>query len=94
MLNYITSLPLLPHNHTSEQQEQAGQVMQDTIDFLNEVDNAWRVVLRGAAWVVDPSLPESGKAVRVDYAGTVDQTERLVSLIDAISRCWLMSELD
>jgi hypothetical protein len=37
--------------------------------------------LRGNAWVVDPSQPESGKAVRVDYAGTVGQTERLVPLI-------------
>jgi hypothetical protein len=55
--------------------------MQDTIDYLNEVDNAWRTVLRGNAWVVDPSQPESGKAVRVDYAGTVGQTERLVPLI-------------
>jgi len=54
--------------------------MQDTIDFLNEVDNACRTVLRGNAWVVDPSQPESGKAMRVDYAGTVGQTERSVRL--------------
>jgi hypothetical protein len=78
MINYITSLPLLSQDHDSNHEEQAGQVMQDTIDYLNEVDNAWRTVLRGNAWVVDPSQPESGKAVRVDYAGTVGQTERLV----------------
>jgi hypothetical protein len=78
MINYITSLPLLSQENDSNQEEQAGQVMQDTIDYLNEVDNAWRTVLRGNAWVVDPSQPESGKAVRVDYAGTVGQTERLV----------------
>ena len=81
MINYITSLPLLSQEHDSNHEEQAGQVMQDTIDFLDEVDNAWRTVLRGNAWIVDPSQPESGKAVRVDYAGTVGQTERLVTPI-------------
>jgi hypothetical protein len=79
MINYITSLPLLSQENVSNHEEQAGQVMQDTIDYLNEVDNAWRTVLRGNAWVVDPSQPESGEAVRVDYAGTVGQTERLVT---------------
>ena len=81
MINYVTSLPLLSQKIGSNEEEQAGQVMQDTIDYLNEVDNAWRTVLRGSAWVVDPSQPESGKAVRVDYAGTVGQTERLVTPI-------------
>lgn len=76
MINYITSLPLLSHEYAGNHEDQAGQVMQDTIDFLNEVDNAWRTVLKGNAWVVDPSSPESGKAVRVNYAGTVGQTER------------------
>jgi hypothetical protein len=83
MINYITSLPLLSqeHGHGSNHEEQAGQVMQDTIDFLNEVDSSWRTVLRGNAWVVDSSQPGSGKAVRVDYAGTVGQTERSVCLL-------------
>lgn len=76
MINYITSLPLLSHENGLNQEEQAGQVMQDTIDFLKEVDNAWRTVLRGNAWVVDTSRPEPGKAVRVDFAGSVGQTER------------------
>jgi hypothetical protein len=92
MIDYITSLPLLPpksfrsdeqsqsedeDDHSTNQEEQAGQVMRDTIDFLNEVDRAWRTVLRGQAWVIDPSKSsDSGRAVRVDYAGTVGQTER------------------
>ena len=91
MINYITSLPLIPTRDTSDdeseaqshaqaagQEEQAGQVMRDTIDFLNEVDRAWRTVLKGNAWVMGSEPGSSGKAVRVSYAGTVGQTERYV----------------
>jgi hypothetical protein len=89
MINYITSLPLLSdHEGVASREEQAGQVMQDTIDFLNEVDMAWRTVLRGNAWVVDPSNPESGKAVRVNYAGTVGQTERSVLILLKVMCVW------
>lgn len=91
MLDYITSLPLLPPNSstldsetsdpengdTVSQEEQAGEVMRTAIDFLNEVDRAWRVVLKGNAWVMD-NTTSTGQAVRVDYAGTVGQTERSV----------------
>ena len=93
MINYITSLPLISQENGSKEEEQAGQVMQDTIDYLNEVDNAWRTVLKGNAWVVDPSQPELGKAVRVDYAGTVGQTERLVTPISS-KKEGLMEEFD
>jgi hypothetical protein len=93
MINYITSLPLLPtkdmdsyqvdntaQGHVAGQEEQAGQVMRDTIDFLHEVDRAWRTVLKGNAWVMGPEPGSIGRAVRVSYAGTVGQTERYVLL--------------
>jgi len=91
MINYITSLPLVPTRDTSDdeseaqshaqaagQEEQAGQVMRDTIDFVNEVDRAWRTVLKGNAWVMGSEPGSNGRAVRVSYAGTVGQTERCV----------------
>lgn len=51
--------------------------MRDVIDFLNEVDRAWRVVLKGQGWVMDERTGV-GQAVRVAYAGSVGQTERCV----------------
>jgi hypothetical protein len=51
-------------------------MMAQTIDFLQRVDAAWRVVLRGNGWVMDDS--GKGVAVRVPYSGSVGQTERSV----------------
>lgn len=49
--------------------------MRNVIDFLNEVDRAWRVVLKGQAWVMN-ERSGGGQALRVDYAGVVGQTEK------------------
>jgi hypothetical protein len=90
LIDYITSLPLVPSHSslddgdqaadgegTDSQGEQAGQVMRHTIDFMIEVDRAWRLVLKGNAYVME-GTGNTGRAVRVDYAGTVGQTERSV----------------
>lgn len=69
--SYITSLPLVTPRGDDEE---AGEVMLENLDFLQKVDNGWRVVLRGNGWVVDQN--GKGVAVRVPYAGSVGQTER------------------
>lgn len=71
--SYIASLPLVTPRGDDEE---AGEVMRETIDFLHKVDHGWRVVLRGNGWVVDHD--GKGVAVRVPYSGSVGQTERYV----------------
>lgn len=87
---YITSLPLLtiPSHTTStgdpdlhdvksfDVEQQTARTMRALLDFPNLVDKGWQAVLRGDGWL-PPSKPGGrGKAVRVDYSGSVGVTER------------------
>ncbi len=98
---YITSLPLVvfPSRATSHHrqwdrngsgdaviEEQAGRTMRALLDFLGEVDKGWQAVLRGDGWFPPSHTgPRSGKAVKVDYGGSVGGTERYDLLLARFS---------
>ena len=55
--------------------------MRALLAFLNEVDRGWIAVLRGDGWSPPSETGGMGKAVKVDFGGSVGATERSVLLL-------------
>ncbi|WVN90470.1 uncharacterized protein L203_105706 [Cryptococcus depauperatus CBS 7841] len=89
--SYIAALPL--HQNGIGQREEGiatRKVLQDVLQFLGEVDRGWMAVLNRMGWTPPPSIISAtkkayeegqvlvgGRAIRVEYGGQVDLTERI-----------------
>ncbi|WRT65591.1 uncharacterized protein IL334_002536 [Kwoniella shivajii] len=79
---YITSLTLLSSGHRtkSDAEREAEGSIREVLDILREVENGWKAVLNGQAWLPPRSSGGrklGGRGVKVDFGGQVDTTERI-----------------